>query len=305
MNNQERMNSIALSSDRNNGSTVNDDLIRELMVLLRQNAKHSAYQMLPDCLGVVGTDLAQGVGFKRQDDKRYNWLASKLTNLSGTVVDIGANLGYFTFQLLKDYSVDVIAYEPYEPHARVISIIRELCGYKETRLRVMNQGVGLREIDLLPESNLLLLLNVIQHAGEDYDADLVRTVDEWRNYAISYLAKLRDKTDMLFFQMGYTWLGHDAKLCSDDEIIDFTAKLLTDAGWTIKHCGVISKHALPITYEDYSVSLTSHNPVYLGERKRSLLPKLTARLQSLLSLPSAEKFISYRFAQRPLWLCER
>lgn len=272
----------------------------ELIDLLSTDSKHATYQMLPPCVELRDDRLTALVGTERRDRRRYDWLSSHVGALQGTAVDIGANLGYFSFRILQDFDVAVIAYEPHRSHARAICVIRDLCGIERNRLAVTSRAVGLREIATLPTSDLLIMLNVLHHAGEDFDRNLVTDLRQWRPYAIAYLSELRTRSRLLFFQMGYTWLGHAGKLCGDDEIIDFTASLLTEAKWRIRHCGVIHRYWPPFTYRDYPVSLGHHNPVALPDLKRSVLLRLKTRIIRRAGFD----VMPYRFAQRPLWICE-
>ena len=143
------------------------------------------------------------------------------------------------------------AYEPYAAHARAIELLRGFCGLAPHRLVVEPRGVALKDVSALPESRLVLLLNVLQHAGQDFDADLVRSPEDWRGYAIEYLQRLGRRTEYLFFQLGYTWLGSRQKLCEDDDILDFTLDLVTSAGWNVVRCGLIRRARDPSpVYED-------------------------------------------------------
>lgn len=280
---------------------IAEDKLNELKTLLSKQGKHTGYQMLPPCLLEMDSDLINFVGTKRQDEQRYDWFKSKWDQSGVTAIDIGANLGYFSFKLAQDFSTNTIAYEPYSPHAQVISVIRDLCKFSAEQIKIENKGVGLRDIDSLPDSSLVFLLNVIQHAGEDFDADLVTSVEQWRDYAIEYLKKLRQKTDFLFFQTGYKWLGHEDKLCNDHDIIDFTAKLFTDSGWSIKNCAVIKKLNSSFSYEDYDLSLTEHNPVFLLKLKTNTMARIKWKILKLRGITDR---VSYSFAQRPLFICE-
>ncbi len=274
---------------------------KKLIELLKEESKHSGYQMLPPCLvEVMGEAPAGLVGDKRQDASRYDWFNCKWDSSVNSIIDIGANLGYFSFRALKDFNVKINAYEPYEPHAEAMSIIRELCGFNPEEVIISNKSVGMKEIDALPAADLLILLNVLQHAGEDFDSDMVLSIEGWRDYAIGYLKKLRNKTRLMFFQMGYTWKGYEGKLCQDNDIIDFTVKLLDEAGWHIRHCGIAKDISRPLYYEDYEVSISRHNAVFLPE-----LNGFTGKVKkNIMNFLHPEYLGIYRFAQRPLCMCE-
>ena len=257
--------------------------------------------MLPPCLdGAIGKSIKGFSGRKGHDISRYEWFKSRCGSLSGPVLDIGANIGYFSFRIIQDFKVKVIGYEPYGPHSRVLSLIRDICEVDPNNIVIENKGVGLRDIESLPEAEIIVLLNVLQHAGEDFDHELVVSLEEWRDYAVEYLTKLRTKASLMFFQMGYTWKGHEEKLCEDNDIIDFTVKLLDDAGWKVKHCGIVKNIVRPLCYEDQPVSTTEHNPVFF-KAWNSLPSKI---MKKIIGIVRPGYFRIYRFAQRPLWICE-
>lgn len=272
----------------------------ELKKLLGADGKHSFYQMLPPCFPVQGPAPVPG-STPRLDNCRFEYLRDRLPiSLAGEkVIDIGANIGYFTFRLACEQGANVLAYEPYSPHARAIELIREGCGLGEERVEIRNAGVGLREIGPLPLSKCVLLLNVLQHAGQDFDADLVPTVTAWRPYAVRYLSALRERTKVLCFQLGYTWLGHAEKLCADESIVDFTASLVEEAGWRVVGCGVIRGLGASPRYDDNRLLRERSNPVPLAGLRETWVSRLGRRL---FPKTGRQRRNLYRFAQRPLWV---
>jgi hypothetical protein len=280
---------------------INKKMQEELISLLQRKSKHAGYQMLPPCLeGAIGKSIKGLSGRKGHDVSRYEWFKSRCGSLSGPVLDIGANLGYFSFRIIQDFKVKVVAYEPYGPHSRILSLIRDICDIDPDDIVIENRGVGLKDIENLPEVETVILLNVLQHAGEDFDHNLVTSHEKWRDYAVEYLVKLKNKASLMFFQMGYTWKGHEGKLCRDNDIIDFTARLLNESGWEIKHCGLPKKMGEPLDYEDYNISCRGHNAVFLPGFT-GLAGVLKKKMIHVLK-PGYYGF--YRFAQRPLFICE-
>ena len=63
---------------------------------LRSCGKHSGYQALPPSIMSDDPDLGKLSGTKYQDHLRYEWLKQSLIGFDGKVVDIGANIGYFS-----------------------------------------------------------------------------------------------------------------------------------------------------------------------------------------------------------------
>jgi hypothetical protein len=270
----------------------------QLLALLQEGSKHGSYQMLPPCVASLEEGLPRSSGTSRWDDRRYEWFerAMDLPLADRTVLDIGANIGYFSLRLAGEHSASVLSYEPHAPHARAIAFLRGFCGLDPDRVRIEPRGVGLRDIPSLPKASLIVLLNVLQHAGQDFDADLVPSIAHWRRYAVEYLHALRGRAPRLFFQLGYTWLGSRGKLCKDADIIDFTLSLVTEAGWRVGRCGLIRRLRDRPVYEDC--------PVSAGSANRALLRGRAAPIRSVWRRFWPQRANRYRFAQRPLWLLE-
>ena len=110
----------------------------------------------------------------------------------------------------------------------------------------------LESIATLPKADVLLLLNVIQHAGYDFETP-GQEIDKhgWLDHSIQYLSKLRIVSKTMLFQMGYTLGGVAGKLCKDKEILAFTTDLLQRAGWRIIQCGMVKQLPLLVDKVEY------------------------------------------------------
>jgi hypothetical protein len=268
--------------------------MEKIIKLLSSQAKHGCYQMLPPSLLSVMPELEKYNFSRRLDSKRYEWFAERLDFTGKKVLDIGANIGYFSFRLALGESAIITVYEPYKIHAEAIQEIQKIVKVKNDEFTCVNKGVGLNDIEYLPEQDIILFFNVLQHAGEDFDKDLIEKIDQWKDYAIQYLNKLTFKARYLIFQLGYTWLGDSGYLCKDEEIIDFTVSILNKTGWTIRNCGVISNVINPV-YKDLIIN-NKHNKHPIINRKDMLVSKSLNKIKLLK--------LDYRFMQRPLFICE-
>lgn len=267
--------------------------IDEFLSHLQVEGKHGQYQLLPPALVDQYPQLRQLPYHNiRLDDKRYDYFSRKLVLDHQKVTDIGANIGYFSFRLMTEKSCRVIVYEPFQAHATIIEEIQALLAIHPEQLKVKKQGVSLDNIDEIEPSEVVLFFNVLQHAGEDFDAHYVKSSADWHAYAVEYLKRLRAKASFMVFQTGYSWLGHREDFCPKEEIIPFTVDLLSKAGWEIEHCGVIKRFDRP-EYVDFDFKKQHKHPV-LG-RLRYLEYGLRYRLG--YDLPN------YRFIQRPVFIC--
>lgn len=268
-------------------TTSQVDQLRELKELLDASGKHVGYQAVPPQLIRVDSRFSSLTGGHRLDAQRFDWLAAQVRAAGitgGSAIDIGANQGYFSVRLAAELNCQVTAYEPHTPHARALGLVRDLCGLS-AQIDVRNEGVALADIERLPDVDLICLLNVVQHAGQDFDGAHVPTIEAWPAYAREYLAKMRTKTRYMFFQLGYTWVGSNGKFCQDQEVAAYTRKLLTDAGYEVV-AAATPKSVFDASYQTVS-NFTDADNFQTG-----LVPRIVCKLNS--SLDS-------RFMQRPLW----
>src|SRR5882724_10377824 len=88
-------------------------------------SKHSVYQSLPEFVEqALGLTIELDHAW-RSDRPRYAYLTSRLSFAGKSVLDIGANTGYFTLNLAKAYGASVVAYEANPNHARIIAGVAE------------------------------------------------------------------------------------------------------------------------------------------------------------------------------------
>ena len=95
-----------------------DKLIKNSINLLENSSdRFSNYQGLPEFIFDKIPEL-RNLKYKRNqinlDYGRYKWLKENLNYKLSSVLDIGANLCYFSFSLVNDLSVKVDSYEPYK-----------------------------------------------------------------------------------------------------------------------------------------------------------------------------------------------
>lgn len=267
----------------------------ELKELLITKSKHGNYEMLPPALLKFDPSLSSYSNSVRLDQQRYDWFSNKINFEGRNLLDIGANIGYFSLRLATEHNATVTAYEPFKPHSQCIELSKKILNLTDDQFKVVNEGVSFDRISTLKKVDIILFLNVLQHAGEDYDREYVHDLTEWREYAVQYLNKLKEVGEYLVFQTGYTWLGHEDKLCKDKEILDYTIKILSDSGWSIISCGIIADASNP-TYIDHKINESQINPLPLTSKWDSMNLSLKKRILGY-------KY-DYRFMQRPIFICK-
>jgi len=208
------------------------ELKAELQRLYADSSKHSVYQNIPDFVSAeLGYTEAIDEGW-RGDRQRLAFLAECRTPADGeTWLDFGANTGFFTLSLAHNFPrTAFLAVEANPNHAR---FIEKVARYFDMRnVEVIGKAVGLRELPTLPRTDFMLHLNVLHHAGHDFDKELVPSLGDFPEYAKRYLSALRHATGAMLFQLGSNWGGDRSQ-----PLIDVRAdagKLALFSGWLRK-----------------------------------------------------------------------
>lgn len=183
------------------------ELKAELQRLYADSSKHSVYQNVPD---FVSAELGYTESIDeswRGDRPRLAFLATYRTPANGEVwLDFGANTGFFVLSLAHNFpQTSFFAVEANPNHARFIERVARYFGMHN--IEVIQQVVGLRELLTLPRSDFMLHLNVLHHAGHDFDAELVPERKVFSEYARRYLSALSYVAGAMLFQMGSNWGG--------------------------------------------------------------------------------------------------
>lgn len=220
-------------------SEVDNRALRQtLSQLYADMSKHSAYQTVPDFVSdVSGYKVKIDEGW-RGDRVRLRWIERVLADTVGRRwSDFGANTGYFSLSLAHiDSSREVLAIEANPSHAEFIRVIAET--FRIENLEVIARAIGIDDLELLPPQDVMLHLNVLHHAGADFDVGKVSTTEEFFDYSCIYLNRLRARATWLVFQVGTNLWGDKAK-----PVIDYNddagklmmlAKILDRSGWRIK-----------------------------------------------------------------------
>ena len=159
--------------------------------------RFSNYQDIPSFVIKKIPELKQIKYIKNQIDldlKRYKWLKENLPKKIKKVCEIGANMGYFSILLAKEFQVSVEAYESNRSYTNVCSILAKLVNL-DKKLKFHNKSVNLNNINSLENYDLMINLNVLHHAGVFFDRKHINNKKDWMNYSISYLKKLGEKSN--------------------------------------------------------------------------------------------------------------
>lgn len=209
----------------------------ELAGLYADLSKHSIYQSVP---GFVAEAIDYHVEINeewRGDRVRLDYILSRLSDRDGKRWgDFGANTGFFSLSLAHaDPDRKVVAIEANPNHATFIRRIAD--AFELENLEVIGRSIASDDLVSLPRQDVLLHLNVLHHAGADFDVGRVTGPGDFLPYARAYLERLHAATRTLVFQVGTNLWGDKARPIIDyrDDAakLALLAQLLDDSGWKI------------------------------------------------------------------------
>jgi len=277
-----------------------DAITARLHELYHDASKHSVYQSVP-------TFLAQALGYQeeihslwRSDAPRYDYLASRLDLSPGaSVADVGANTGFFSLNLAHDRpDIQVAAYEMNPRHAEFIRLAAVTCGLDGVEVRT--ESCDLAGWAKLPEFEAVLLLNVLHHAGFDFDREIADDNAAFTAHACDYLTRLRSRARRIVFQIGSNRGGDKSRPLypRDDDTarLDWLAQVLGAAGWRPAALGYAQLDATgAVVFRDAPAFVL--DAVQRGEVK-------TAEVAGFLAAADLGRFPG-EFHRRPLVIASR
>lgn len=226
----------------------------ELKQLYLQTSKHSNYQVLAPELAELITDRELDIQ-TRHEKSRWAYITKQLDFNAASVVDVGGNTGFFSFSALDAGARYVQYFEGNKAHAKFVSLAAQLAKYNG-HLDVHNQYIDL-ETQALPEAvDIMFLLNVLHHIGDDY-GNRQNNAESALLHIENVLKQLAGQTSLLVFQLGFNWKGDVSQPLfrngTKTEVIEFI-KRCTDGHWELVKVGVAEKSQGIVHYEDLNES---------------------------------------------------
>lgn len=221
----------------------------ELIKLYAKKSKHSNYQILPRQLAGIlsGGDVQTTTRYERE---RLAYILQRVDPANKTVLDIGANTGFFGFELLDAGAKSVHCYEGNKEHAEFASLAAGALGLG-TRMRVTNDYFSFKGAHQ-EQYDIVLLLNVLHHVGDDYGCKDT-SINEAKRLMIDQLNSLRAQAGTIVFQLGFNWQGDRTKPLflhgTKREMIDFIAEG-TRGVWRVAGKGIAERQDDNIMYSD-------------------------------------------------------
>lgn len=296
---------------------MTNDQIDRLADLIKGSTRYGNYQQLPPTLPPGILSQLSCYDTIRLEAARFEWIDSHGVFTNKKILEIGSNTGYFSIRAVSERGAKSIAYEPDPKLAEAMQIISRICN-TDNHIEVRSEPFTLIKPRKLPQADLIINLNVIHHAGIDFDQENVKTIDDWEPYAIEYLKRLTGIAPLMVFQTGYTWGGGADSLCPlGAKWHPWTEELLKQAGWNIVACGISVKDQktgqrsyvdlIDDSTLDLHIKTNQQNGVVYSVRKvmsPRIKNKISPYVKGWMKKYTLEAQIA-RFALRPLYICKR
>ncbi|NWA59877.1 hypothetical protein HX773_03100 [Pantoea sp. B9002] len=254
------------------------DLIEDLKSQLKNEAdsgKHALYQTLPIILQEVlgNVDYTPGSRFEVQ---RLDFM-KKIVDLSHCdVIDIGCNLGFFSFSAISAEASHVTSIEGNYEHAKFVEKSIDVLSLQE-KMEIINCYFDFRSFS--DKYDVGFLLNVLHHVGDDY-GDKTLNLGSIKDNILRELNGMAPYCHRLLFQLGFNWRGNKGfplfEKGSKKEMIEFIEQG-TNGYWKVKEIGVaIRSYKNDVVYEkvnadnvkrDDSLGEFLNRPIFLLESK--------------------------------------
>lgn len=243
---------------------MNEELKEQLINLYNHKSKHSNYQILASNFDDI-IDNSEINVVTRYEKERLAYILSKINVTDKSVLDIGGNTGFFTFEVLNAGAKCVDYYEGNEDHSEFVELASSIISL-ENKINVHKQYFQFSTDKITSKYDITFLLNVLHHIGDDYGNPSQNKIKAKENI-IAELNFMASYTDILIFQLGFNWKGN-RNIClfengTKKEMIDFI-QTGTQGYWNIIDIGIAEKDTSGIIYHDLSDSNIERNDA-LGE----------------------------------------
>ena len=174
-----------------------------LRALYDAQSKHSSYQLIhPTLLPLLGD--ASGLPAGKLEEQRQRYFERAVPMADRTVLDIGANTGYFSFAALQSGARRVRSQEGNAAHAHFIEAAARELGVAD-RLEVVPAYFNF-EPQADERFDVALCLNVVHHLADDF-GDSALTIAQARDQMLVAINAMTAWTRTLVLQVGFNWKG--------------------------------------------------------------------------------------------------
>ncbi len=177
----------------------------DLIKLLEKKSKHSDYQLLSKNLKkLLNNNTSKNIS-KHFEAERLDFISETVDVKNKRLIDIGANTGFFTFELLDSGASTAICFEGNKNHADFIIESSKLLN-QEGRIVVKNEYVDFKSGLENFNTDIVLLLNVLHHVGDDYGEEKL-SKKQALHQIVESLRKIAKMSSYVILQLGFNWKG--------------------------------------------------------------------------------------------------
>lgn len=217
---------------------------KKLLDLYKQSGKHSNYQTLNEEIqNVLEADISEiGSKYERQ---RLDYILDHISMKGKSVLDIGGNTGYFSFESVKAGCSFVDYYEGNKVHAEFVNIAKGI--YEPSKVYVYPEYFNFGEEHRVYD--LILCLNVLHHLGDDFGS--AGSMDEAKQLIKKAIRDMSHYGKTMVFQMGFNWKGDREHCLFDDGLKEEMEAFIADAAkgcWEIVNTGIAVKNGDNVVY---------------------------------------------------------
>ncbi|MDV4149713.1 hypothetical protein R0131_02585 [Clostridium sp. AL.422] len=218
---------------------MNNNILK-LKNMYLEKSKHSNYQIIPKRLrGELGNLHAKVK--ETYEEERLNYILSKIDLKYKTILDIGGNIGFFTFEMIDNGVKTVHYFEGNKNHSEFVKLATKVAEL-EDKIKVTNKYYLFDNIHNINEEkyDITLLLNVVHHIGEDYGDNNI-SINNAKKNILQQINNLSLITETLIFQLGFNWKGNVGMnlFCNGTkkEMINYIVEGTKDY-WEVIHIGI-------------------------------------------------------------------
>jgi hypothetical protein len=208
-----------------------------LIELLASESKHGGYHVLPQRL-----KDRLGINYRpkkmHHEEARLRFILKYLDPKGKSVLDIGANTGFFSFGMLDAEACRVTAYEGNPLHAEFITAVAAEMA-KPGLMQTVSRYFDFQR-DSKRRHDITLLLNVLHHTGDDYGNSLT-SIGAVKVEMLRQANSIAALSEHMVLQIGFNWKGDPTLPLFDGgtkrEMIHFIQKGIADH-WNIVNIGI-------------------------------------------------------------------
>lgn len=174
----------------------------KLVELYNKASKHSNYQVLASQFDSLGLNNFL-VTKSRYERERLDFICKHIDFNDKTVLDIGANTGFFSFEINKRGARAITSYEGNSSHS---DFLKEASKVLDINIKIENAYYKFDNQDT-EKYDIVLLLNVIHHLGDDFGEKKI-TLDKAKAEMAKIINDFAFRAEYLVLQFGFCWKGN-------------------------------------------------------------------------------------------------